>query len=229
MSGSNRPTLKYDAYIAEAFPDGNNRDEPVEFRDTTANNNYYHFLPQIHLRIKPTSWFDIRLAYTNTLSRADYNQLAPKELVNATSQTVTLGNTELEPAASENFDIIFTFYTPRFGLLTVGAFQKNIEGFLWNRTALIRAGTDTDPELLKLSSTTLGYQVTYPLNNKNLSTIKGLEFDLQTNLDFLPIKGFVFNANFTLMESETKYSETLIERALNPDYWVVPVYPGSYS
>ena len=88
--------LKYDAYIAEAIPDGNNRDEPVEFRDTTANNNYNNFLPQIHLRIKPTSWFDIRLAYTNTLSRADYNQLAPKELVSPTARTVALGNTESE-------------------------------------------------------------------------------------------------------------------------------------
>ena len=218
-------SLNYQAYIADALPDGNNRDEPVEFRDTTASNNYNNFLPQIHLRIKPFSWFDIRLAYTNTLSRADYNQLAPKVLINASSQSVTLGDTELDPAASENFDIIFTFYKQQLGLFTIGAFQKNIEGFLWNRTALIRAGTDTDPDLMKLPQSTLGYKVSYPLNNKNMSTIKGLEFDLQTNLDFLPVKGFVLNANFTVMESETKYSETLIERALNPEFGVVPGAP----
>lgn len=217
--------LKYKAHIADAIPDSDNMEEAVEFKDTTAQNNYYNFLPQIHLRIKPTSWFDIRLAYTNTLSRADYNQLAPKELVYVTDMKVVLGNTELKPAASENFDIIFTFYNQRFGLLTLGAFQKNIENFLWNRTALIRAGTDTDPELLKLANSTLGFSVEYPLNNKNRSTIKGLEFDLQTNLDFLPVKGFVFNMNFTIMESETKYTETLIERAYNPDYGVVPGAP----
>ena len=217
--------LKYDAYIADEIPDGNNRDEPVAFRDTTANNSYYNYLPQIHLRIKPTSWFDVRLAYTNTLSRADYNQLAPKELVSITNRTVTLGNTDLKPASSENFDIICTFYQQRFGLLTVGAFQKNIEGFLWNRTALIRKGTDTDPDLLKVAKSTLGYQVTYPVNNKNSSTIKGLEFDLQTSLDFLPVKGFVVNTNFSIMESRTKYSETLIERALNPDYGKIPGVP----
>jgi TonB-dependent receptor len=217
--------LDYDAYIAESIPSGTNRDEPVEFRDTSASNSYHHFLPQIHLRIKPTNWFDIRLAYTNTLSRADYSQLAPKEIINPTAQTAEVGNTELDPAFSENFDIIFTFYKQRFGLFTAGVFQKNIDGFLWTRTALIRPGTDTDPELLKLSNSTIGYQVSYPLNNKNKSTIKGIEFDLQTNLDFLPVKGFVFNANFTIMKSETKYSETLIERALNPDYGVIPFAP----
>ena len=96
---------------------------------------------------------------------------------------------------------------------------------MWNRTALIRTGTDTDPELLLLPKSSLGYKVNYPVNNKNLSTIKGLEFDLQTNLDFLPVKGFVFNANFSIMESETKYSETLIVRAANPDFGVIPGAP----
>jgi len=220
-----KTNLDYDAYIAESIPEGNNRDEPVEFRDTTASHSYRHFLPQIHLRIKPTSWFDIRLAYTNTLSRADYNQLAPKEIVNPTAQEVEIGNTELDPAFSENFDIIFTFYQQRFGLFTAGVFRKNIDGFLWTRMALIRPGTDTDPELLKLSNSTIGYQVTYPLNNKNESTIKGIEFDLQPNLNFLPVKGFVFTANFTIMKSETDYSETLIERTLNPDYPANPYAP----
>src|SRR4030042_3107492 len=220
-----RTYLKYDAYIADAVSESENMYAPVEFKDTTAKNLYYNFLPQIHLRIKPTKWFDIRLAYTNTLSRADYNQLAPKELVDVTSQKVVLGNTELKPAASENFDVILTFFNQRFGLITFGAFHKNIEGFLWNRQALVRAGTDTDPELLKLANSTLGYTVNYPLNNKNLSTISRIEFDLQPNLNFLPVKGFVFSANFTLMQSRTTYSETLITRALNPDYGVIPGAP----
>ncbi len=221
-----RTQLRYDAKIAEALPEGENQEQDRDiFRDTTASNDYYNLLPQIHLKIKPTSWFDIRLAYTNTLSRADYDQLAPKEIIHPNSRTADLGNTSLAPAASENFDLIFTFYENRFGLFTVGAFQKNIEGFLWTRNALVRAGTDTDPAELNLAASTLGYTVTYPVNNKNESVIRGLEFDLQTNLDFLPVKGFVLNANFTIMKSSTEYSETLVERALNPDYGVVLYAP----
>jgi outer membrane receptor protein involved in Fe transport len=44
-------------------------------------------------------------------------------------------------------------------------------------------------------------------------------------MDFLPVKGFVLNLNFTLMESETKYPEVLVIRALNPDYGTVPGAP----
>jgi outer membrane receptor protein involved in Fe transport len=164
----------------------------------------------------PTDWFDIRLAYTNTLSRPDYNQLAPKKIINPTGRSVQLGNTNLSPAKSENFDAIFTIFRPNFGLFTIGGFYKEIEGFLWNRQAIVVAGTETAPEVLTLPESTRGFEVRYPLNNSNLSTIKGIEIDLQSNMNFLPVKGFVFNFNFTLMESETKYNEALIIRTLNP-------------
>jgi TonB-dependent receptor len=217
--------IKYEAFIAESIPDDITLPGDVQFRDTLSSNNYSHILPQIHLRIKPTRWFDIRMAYTNTLSRPDYNQLAPKLIINNTSRRVTLGNTMLKPALSKNLDLILTFFEPKFGLLTLGAFHKDIEGFLWNREAIIVVNTATDPDAMGIPRSTLGYTVRYPMNNANRSTIKGLEFDLQSNLNFLPIKGFVFNANVTLMESQTKYAETLIVRAANPDFGVIPGVP----
>ncbi len=217
--------IEYEAYIADAIPDDLGLPSEVNFRDTLATNSYRNILPQIHLRIMPTDWFDIRLAYTNTLSRPDYNQLAPKKIINPTGRTVELGNTNLNPAKSENFDAIFTIFRPNFGLFTIGGFYKEIEGFLWNRQAIVVAGTETAPDVLALPESTRGFEVRYPLNNTNLSTIKGLEIDLQSNMNFLPVKGFVFNFNFTLMESETKYNEALIIRTLNPDFGVVPGAP----
>jgi TonB-dependent receptor len=217
--------IRYQAYIAEEFPASESTPIDVPFRDTTATNSYEHFLPQIHLKIKPADWFDIRLAYTKTLSRPDYNQLAPKKIINIQSQTVALGNTELKPALSRNYDLIFTFYKQKLGLLTLGAFYKDIQDFRWNKQALVLAGTATDPAVLGIPKSSLGFTATFPANNKNKSTIKGLEFDLQSNLNFLPVKGFVFNVNFTLMDSETKYPEVLVIRALNPDYGKVPGVP----
>jgi len=217
--------IEYEAYIADAIPDDLGLPSEVNFRDTLASNSYRNILPQIHLRIMPTDWFDIRLAYTNTLSRPDYNQLAPKKIINPTGRSVVLGNTNLTPAKSENFDAIFTIFRPNFGLFTIGGFYKEIEGFLWNRQAIVVAGTETAPEVLALPESTRGFEVRYPLNNTNLSVIKGLEIDLQSNMNFLPVKGFVFNFNFTLMESETKYNEALIVRTLNPDFGVIPGAP----
>ena len=217
--------IKYQAYIAEEFPASESTPIDVPFSDTTATNSYGHFLPQIHLKIKPVDWLDVRLAYTNTLSRPDYNQLAPKKIINIQNETVNLGYTELKPALSKNYDLIITFYKQKYGLLTLGAFYKNIENFLWNKQALVLAGTGTDPDVLGIPRSTLGFTVTYPANNPNKSEIKGFEFDLQSNMDFLPVKGFVLNLNFTLMESNTKYPEVLVIRALNPDYGTVPGAP----
>ncbi|MBN2774199.1 MAG: TonB-dependent receptor [Prolixibacteraceae bacterium] len=217
--------IRYKAYIAEEFPASESTPIDVPFRDTTATNSYNHFLPQIHLKIKPTDWFDIRLAYTNTLSRPDYNQLAPKKIINIQSQTISLGNTNLKPALSQNYDLIFTFYKQKIGLLTFGVFYKNIQDFLWNKRALVLAGTATDPDVLDIPRSALGFTVSYPVNNKNKSTIKGFEFDLQSNMNFLPVKGFVFNMNFTLMDSKTKYPEVLVVRSLNPDYGKIPGVP----
>jgi len=214
--------LKYKAYVADEITGDERTEIEVDFRDTVATNSYHDFFPQIHLKIKPADWFDIRLAYTNTLSRADYGQLAPKRLINMTGYSVVMGNTKLNPAYSTNYDIILTFYKPQYGLLTLGAFYKDIEGFIWTREAMVVSGTATDPELLNIPLHTAGFDITYPLNNPNRSSITGFEIDLQSNMNFLPVKGFIFNMNFTLMDSETRYSETLKVRTLNPDYGKIP-------
>ncbi len=217
--------IEYLGFIAEELPISESIFVAVDFRDTTANNSYTNLFPQIHLKISPLSWFDIRLAYTNTLSRPDYHQLAPRKLINPAGLLVTLGNTGLNPALSENYDLILTFYKPQIGLLTLGAFHKEIEGFLWDRQALILDDTETAPENFQLPESTMGYTIHYPLNNPSRSTISGLEMDIQSNMGFLPVKGFVLNLNLTLMRSETRYAETLLERVANPDFGVVPGAP----
>jgi outer membrane receptor protein involved in Fe transport len=136
-----------------------------------------------------------------------------------------LGNTELKPVKSRNYDIIFTFFNQKFGLFTFGGFYKDIQNFLWDKQALVLAGSDTDPSVLKIPQSSLGFTVSYPVNNTFQSVIKGFEVDLQSNMDFLPIKGLVFNMNFSLMSSSTKYPEVLVVRALNPDFGNVPGAP----
>ena len=218
-------SIKYNAYIAESIPESESAEYELAFEDTTATNSYGYFFPQMHLKIEPLNWLDFRLAYTHTLSKPDYNQLAPKRIISVASRKIDLGNTQLKPALSKNFDAIATIYKPRLGFLSIGAFYKEIENFLWTREALVVAGTRTDPEILKVPESSLGYSVFYPLNNPNQATIKGVEFDLQSNMLFLPVKGFVLSLNLTAMESQTRYQETLIERQLNPDYGVVPGAP----
>jgi TonB-dependent receptor len=182
------------------------------FTEVHADNTYLNVLPQIHLKIKPFQWLDVRLAYTNTISRPSYSELAPKLRVVPAKigYEIQKGDTQLNPALSKNLDLIITFYTQKVGLISVGLFRKDIEGFIYNRTSRIIEGTSMDistfglPE--EITSKVDKGKIEYVLNNPNDAQVVGLEFDLQSNMQFLPIEGFVFNCNFTMMQSELGYN-----------------------
>jgi TonB-dependent receptor len=182
------------------------------FSEVYADNSYLNVLPQIHLKIKPFNWFDVRLAYTNTISRPSYSELSPKLSLRPVKigYEVRKGDTKLNPALSRNLDLIMTFYTQKVGLITVGLFRKDIEGFIYGRTSRIIADTPMDVENFGLPEEVTSKinkgKIDYVLNNPNDAYVIGLEFDVQSNMQFLPIKGFVFNFNFTMMQSELGYN-----------------------
>jgi len=182
------------------------------FNEVHAENSYWNPLPQIHLKVKPFHWLDVRLAYTNTISRASYRDLSPKLRVVPAKigHEIRKGDPKLDPALSKNLDLIMTFYTQKVGLISVGLFRKDIEGFIYSRTSRIIEGTDMDirnfdlPE--EVTSKVDKGTIDYVLNNPNDAEVIGLEFDLQSNMQFLPVKGFVFNVNFTMMQSTLGYN-----------------------
>jgi TonB-dependent receptor len=92
-------------------------------RDTTGGQNYGEWLPMFHLRYKGTDWFDIRLAATRTLSRPDYVNLVPRELIDFSASTINSGNSALRVATAWNYDAYLSFYN-RMGLFTAGVFYK---------------------------------------------------------------------------------------------------------
>jgi TonB-dependent receptor len=212
--------MKYGGYSGDNIPSDLTVESTVTYEWNEERNNYAYLLPQIHLRFKPTKWFDIRLALTQTLSRPDFDLLSPRTQVVATQQFVDYSRTNLRPAKSTNYDAIATFYIPKWGLFTFGGFYKNIDDFIFVRNAVIKDGSDTDSNTLGLSSTLNGYTIQYPLNNPHPAKLWGVEFDLQTSLKNLDgfWKGIVLSANMSFMKSQTKYNETLITRVANPNY-----------
>lgn len=163
---------------------------------------------------------DIRLAYTETLSRPDYNLLAPRTIIKPNVNEVTWSRTNLKPALSRNYDVILTFYQPDYGLFTISGFYKDIKNFTYTRSAYMLNGTVTDPANFDLPMSLSGGSITYPLNSPYNATLKGLEFDLQLQFRKMRnfMKGVVFSANLTLMDSKMNYFETLKSRIKNPDF-----------
>ena len=212
--------LKYNAYSGSNVPDNEDKEHEFEYERTSDKNHYGYWLPQIHLRIKPVNWIDIRLAYTETLSRPDYDLLAPRTIIKPNVNEVVWSRTNLKPALSKNYDVILTFYQPDYGIFTVSGFYKKIKNFTYTRTAYILEGTTTDPTKFDIPVSMAGGSITYPLNSPFDATLKGLEFDLQLQFRKLHniLKGVVFSANLTLMDSNMSYFETLKSRVKNPNF-----------
>ena len=215
-------SMTYGAYSGVNVPDDETQELSFDYTKTSDKNSFGYWLPQIHLKIKPLANLDIRLAYTETLSRPDYDLLAPRTLIKSTIGEVVYNRTNLKPALSKNIDAIISYYNPKIGFFTVGGFYKKIKNFIYTRSAYLLEGTVTDPANFGLASSLVGSGITYSLNSPYDATIKGIEVDVQTQLRRLPglLKGIVLGANITLMDSKMGYFETTKSRVKNPNYVV---------
>ena len=187
----------------------NSRQTDAVRNDTTVNRSYDHFLPMIHVRIKPTDWFDIRLARTETLSRPNHFDYSPREIVNSNGNSVSRGDPELRPSESTNYDAFLSIKSNKIGLFTLGVFTKDIDKLIFRRNVPL-----LDPEEAGLPTDYRGFTLNEPVNNTGTTKVEGFEIDWQTNLSFLPkpFNGIVFNANYARIDSETQYPRSLTVR-----------------
>lgn len=137
-----------------------------------------------------------------------------------------MNNLKIKPALSNNYDVYFSVYENHVGLFTVGGFYKKIHDFIYqNSTTVI-----TDPAALNLPAFTQGFFTSFPVNNKELVDLWGLELDWQTNFWYLPglLRGLVLNANYTNIFSESTYprTETQVEWVTDP--WGFPTQKVTY-
>ena len=174
--------------------------------DTTVTLNNPFWLPNLNIKYKPFSWFDIRLAYSKTISYPDFNAIIPR--IDATSGAINWNNYKLKPLKSQNYDINFTFYEDRIGLFTLGGFYKRITNFIYPWTFYV-PGTEVDPYYLtnQRPNRRITYQVSTFINNPFKVNVIGLEADWQTHFWYLPdpFKGLVLNINYTHAFSKAKY------------------------
>ncbi len=186
-------------------------------RDTSSAIRYKKWFPMVHLRIKPAGWFDIRLAFTESVSYPRMDYIIPAKRIKASSKTVEYGNPGLIPQMSTNYDAYISFYGNRIGLFTLGGFYKKIDDLIYLRSGHIIL----DPEKEGVESNLKGYAIVRPENNINMTTVHGIEVEWQTNFGWLPrpFNGLVLNANYTHLWSETHFPRSFVEQER------IPVFP----
>lgn len=212
--------MAYNAYSGASVNDSEATEQQFGFDPTSDTQSFGYLLPQIHLKVMPTEWMDIRMAYTQTLSRPDYDKLAPRTLIYPTANAITWSRTNLKPAISENIDLTLSFYPNNWGLFTIGAFYKNISNFIYTRQAVVLKNSATDPSVFDLDPTYAGATITYHLNSPSDACIFGVELDAQIQFHRFDnfLKGLVLSANLTWMNSKMDYHVTNLIRDKNPNY-----------
>jgi TonB-dependent receptor len=182
----------------------------------TVDRNDDILLPNVQLRIKPTDFVDIRLAYTNTLARPDYQAIMPNVYLDPGS-SAQAGNPKLKPTVSKNYDVYVSLYSNEIGLFTVGGFYKRLDNVFFSTNIFYQNLSHYDaayPDSAAWLSLTVqppagSLQISTFVNNPHPAYLKGLELEWQTNFWYLPrpLNYLVFNINYTRTWSEMDYQQ----------------------
>lgn len=156
-----------------------------------STNDYVNILPGLHMRYNLAPRTVLRFAYTNTLARPNYFDLVPYREIED-GEELSVGNPELDPTTSTNFDIMAEHYFGTVGILSGGLFYKDIKDFIVNESF----------EDYEFDGTVWG-DFSRPINGGN-ATLFGAEVSLTRQLDFISesLKNFGLYFNYTYTQSE---------------------------
>lgn len=193
----------------------------------TAQRSRGDWFPNFQAQYKATDWFDMRFAYTESISRPDYNTIIPRIYIDARNYGEA-GNPNLEPTTSQNLDLYFTFHGNKLGLFTIGAFGKKLEDVSYGINRFYKqlpegtffpdsadyAWLEENQNIRPLYGTS---NVNTTFNNPHPAYVGGLEFDWQTNFWYLPkpLNSLVLNVNYTRIFSEMDYPQVLVKDSVD--------------
>ncbi len=160
-----------------------------EVSTRTDKSSYTNVLPGVHLKYNASDKTVLRFAWTNTLARPNYVDMVPYRETVSDDEEINLGNPDLDPTTSMNFDFMAEHYYKSVGILSGGVFYKSLSDFVYTYVY-----NDAN-----------SFEVYQPLNGDK-ATIYGAEISFQRQLDFLPgfAKNFGIYANYTYLHSEAE-------------------------
>ncbi|MEN2399103.1 TonB-dependent receptor [Flavobacterium sp. MC2016-06] len=166
----------------------------ITLSPSLVENNYNSFLPMLHVKYKLSDKSNLRAAYTRTFVRPNFGDMTPGSSTNTTSSpmTITQGNPDLKPTFSNNYDLMGEYFFDNVGLLSGGAFYKNITDVVF---------TDVNMQNIDGSD----YLVTQA-KNLNKASLYGFEAGINKRFDFLNgfWSGFGVEFNYTFIDSKTE-------------------------
>lgn len=158
-------------------------------RPDTRSNTYGNFLPGLHLKYNFDENTILRAAWTNTIARPNYFDLVPYAEFSPQDQELARGNPDLLATTAMNFDLMGEHYFNTIGLVSLGAFYKNLDNFIYTQTIQNFADPLFGSDL----------EFTTPRNG-GAATVLGFEAAFQRQI----WKGLGIYTNYTFTRSTTE-------------------------
>ena len=159
--------------------------------------NYTNLFPSAQLRYEVNPVTNLRFAVSTGIARPLYYDLAPHVSVSpgATASdpsAVSLGNTELTPTTSVNYDVMLEHFNSDVGVASIAAYYKQVRNLIYYQNFVYP------------SAPYAGFNATQPKNGPD-GTVWGLEGTLIQRMDFLPgvLDGLGIDANATYAQSSS--------------------------
>nr|WP_295110858.1 TonB-dependent receptor [uncultured Caulobacter sp.] len=195
-------------------------------RPIAGSNKYHDVLPSMNVSYELYDNLLLRFGAAKVMARPLLANLAP----NVTSISVptngatvggslTVGNPKLDPFRATNLDLSLEWYFAPGALVSVAVFNKDISSFPQTLVSSATLGSIMDAEAIAAlrAAQTNAQAVAYIDNNNPFDVrqfgnapggyIRGIEFNYQQNLTFLPwyFKNLGVQFNATHLESELEY------------------------
>ena len=171
-----------------------------ESLESTGNrkNSYTNWLPSVLLKYDVNDDLKLRASFTETLSRPKYSALIPSVNYNRADEEATIGNPNLKPTTSYNFDLSAEYYFKSVGLVSVGLFYKSINNVIVDE---VWKGMDSQLPI----TGTYDYEISKPINAYD-ADLFGVEVAYQRDFGFITpaFKCLGFYGNYTYTANKTK-------------------------
>jgi TonB-dependent receptor len=173
------------------------------------DNSYTNVMPGISFKYNATENLIVRAAATTALARPNYYDLAPYVNNIASDREISAGNPDLKATYSYNYDLMVENYFKSVGLISGGAFYKNLNDFVYKYSTNQFSNANFAANFPnQINPIPAGEEWKFVQSkNGNKVDVYGFEVALQRQLDFLPgkfLKGFGVYLNYTYTKSKAK-------------------------
>lgn len=159
-----------------------------------------HLLPALSANWDMTETMRVRAAYSRTIARPSFKEMAPVVFLNVESGDIFVGNVDLELSTISNYDARWEWFPTPGSLIGVSFFAKRIQ----------------KPIELSQESGTAGDVIRYV--NTEKGSVYGMELEFQRDLGFIgdPLRHFSIGANYSYIRSQATRPQ-FVTAGTNPD------------